>query len=69
MDGEVKIVWPLSRGRGWTPTISTMEFYVMIVKTWKTLTVFRKNLIFNVTGALVPHSASALSPLVRFYDN
>ena len=49
----LKTVCPLYRGRAGTPITSKMAFIVTIVGSWKPLTVFRKNLILDVTGFLV----------------
>ena len=51
--GRGKTVWPLCRGRAKTPARSKAEFFVTIVNNRKSLTVFRKNLILDVTGFLV----------------
>ena len=49
----VKTVCPLCRVRARIRTTSKTEFFVIIVTSWKPLTVFRKNLILVATGALV----------------
>ena len=51
--GGIKTFCPLCRGRARIPTASKAEFFVTIVSSRKPLTVFRKNLILDVTGFLV----------------
>ena len=50
---RAKTFFPLSRGRSRTPTASKMAFFVTVVNSQKPLTVFKKNLILDVTGFLV----------------
>ena len=50
---RVKTVCPLFRGRARTPVRSRKEFFVTLVNNQKPLTVFRKNLILDVTWFLL----------------
>ena len=50
---RAKTFFPLCRGRSRTPTASKMAFFVTVVNSQKPLTVFKKNLILDVTGFLV----------------
>ena len=54
-NGGEDTVYPPCRGRAKTPTTSKTEFFVSKINSWKQLTVFRNNLILDVTGALVLH--------------
>ena len=49
----MKTFCPLCRGRARIPTRCKTEFFVTVVNCRKSLTVFRKNSILDVTGFLV----------------